>query len=118
LLEDAQASGQVVPTRASPNATPTAGGAWRGRRWLAIGLVFYLPLAGLGLYGWLGQPLALDPVALSQGEPDHAVDPAKLADMVAKLEQRLRDEPQQVEGWIMLGRVQRARERFDESAQA
>jgi cytochrome c-type biogenesis protein CcmH len=118
LLEDAQASGQAAPTRASPNATPTTGGAWRGRRWLAIGLVFYLPLAGLGLYGWLGQPLALDPVALSQGEPDHAVDPAKLADMVAKLEQRLRDEPQQVEGWIMLGRVQRARERFDESAQA
>jgi cytochrome c-type biogenesis protein CcmH len=117
LLEDAQsdasaAQGVTRPTSAGPVASP------RSRRWLAIGLAFYVPLAGLGLYGWLGQPLALDPVALSQGEPDHAVDPAKLTEMVAKLEQRLRDEPQQVEGWIMLGRVQRALERFDASAQA
>lgn len=117
LLEDAQsdasaAQGVTRPTSAGPVASP------RSRRWLAIGLAFYVPLAGLGLYGWLGQPLALDPVALSQGEPDHAVDPAKLTEMVAKLEQRLRDEPQQVEGWIMLGRVQRALERFEASAQA
>lgn len=117
LLEDAQAESQAQ--QASP-ASPSAVHALptRGRRWLAIGLLFYMPLAGLGLYGWLGQPLALDPVALTQGEPDHAVDPAKLADMVSKLELRLRDEPQQVEGWIMLARVQRARERFEESAQA
>lgn len=114
LLEDAQ----TTRAESDTSATTAAGGSWRGRRWLAIGLMFYLPLAGLGLYGWLGQPLALDPVALSQGEPDHAVDPAKLTDMVAKLEQRLQDEPQQVEGWVMLGRVQRARERFEESAQA
>ena len=120
LLEDAQAESGTEPGRATAvqSAPVSAAPSARSRRWLAIGLAFYLPLAGLGLYGWLGQPLALDPVALSQGEPDHAVDPAKLTDMVAKLEQRLRDEPQQVEGWIMLGRVQRARERFEESAQA
>ena len=117
LLEDASVDAQAQSAAVSSTAAVAAPSA-RGRRWLAIGLAFYVPLAGLGLYGWLGQPLALDPVALSQGEPDHAVDPSKLTEMVAKLEQRLRDEPQQVEGWIMLGRVQRARERFEESAQA
>jgi cytochrome c-type biogenesis protein CcmH len=118
LLEDARAGESARTQRPSAGAAATPGMSARGRRWLAIGFLFYLPLAGLGLYGWLGQPLALDPVALSQGEPDHAVDPAKLADMVAKLEQRLQDEPQQVDGWIMLARVQRARERFEESAKA
>jgi len=120
LLEDAQL-GADSGSRQSSRARAAAGAAApspRARRWLAIGLAFYIPLAGLGLYGWLGQPLALDPVALSQGGPDHAVDPAKLTEMVAMLEQRLTDEPQQVDGWLMLARVQRARERFDASAQA
>ena len=117
LLEDASGDAPAQ-TAAATSTSAVAASSARGRRWLAIGLAFYVPLAGLGLYGWLGQPLALDPVALSQGEPDHAVDPSKLTEMVAKLEQRLQDEPQQVEGWIMLGRVQRARERFEESAQA
>ena len=117
LLEDAQAAAaQVVasPERTQTSVPPSS----RSRRWLAVGLALYLPLMGLGLYGWLGQPMALDPLAASSGEPEHAVDPSKLTEMVAKLEQRLRDEPQQVEGWVMLGRVQRARERFEESAQA
>jgi cytochrome c-type biogenesis protein CcmH len=119
LLEDAHGEprAEVRPAVAAGSAAKVAPSP-RGRRWLAIALMFYVPLAGLGLYGWLGQPLALDPMALSQGEPDHAVDPSKLTEMVAKLEQRLRDEPQQLEGWIMLGRVQRAREQFEASAQA
>ncbi len=119
LLEDADRAadtGTRLTSRERAAADPAA--PRRSRRWLALGLALYVPLAGLGLYGWLGQPLALDPVALSQGQPDHTVDPRKLTEMVAKLEQRLSDEPQQLEGWIMLARVQRARERFEESAQA
>jgi cytochrome c-type biogenesis protein CcmH len=120
LLEDAQAAADS-PAEGGSTArarvtSPAPSG--RSRRWLAIGLALYLPLMGLGLYGWLGQPVALDPLAASSSEPEHAVNPSQLTEMVAKLEQRLRDEPQQVEGWVMLGRVQRARERFEESAQA
>jgi cytochrome c-type biogenesis protein CcmH len=117
LLEDADLAADTgLSSRARAAADTTAPS--RSRRWLALGLALYLPLAGLGLYGWLGQPLGLDPVALSQGQPDHTVDPSKLTEMVVKLEQRLTEEPQQLEGWIMLARVQRARERFEESAQA
>ena len=120
LLEDAQLAADTGPRLSSrePSAAVGSAPSTRSRRWLAVGLAVYLPLAGLGLYGWLGQPLALDPVALSSGEPEHNVDPAKLTEMVAKLEQRLREEPQQLDGWLMLARVQRVRERFDESAQA
>lgn len=114
LLEDTAQDAQGVTAQPMPMPAPTR----RQRRWLPLALALYLPLAGLGLYGWLGQPLALDPMALSEGEPDHAIDPAKLADMVARLEQRLKDEPQQVDGWIMLARVQRARERLEESDKA
>jgi cytochrome c-type biogenesis protein CcmH len=118
LLEDTDAAGQAAQGHAGARAAGVVDSQRRQRRWLAIGLALYLPLASLGLYGWLGQPLALDPVALSQGEPDHAIDPAKLSEMVAKLEQRLQDEPQQVDGWVMLARVQRARDRLEEADKA
>ena len=121
LLEDAQSPTGPAASQAGARSHASAAATARspgGHRWLALGLAFYLPLAALGLYGWLGQPLALDPATLAQGHPDPAVDPSKLTEMVDKLEQRLRDEPQQVEGWIMLARVQRARERFEEAAQA
>ena len=86
LLEDADRAadtGNRLSSRERAAADTTAPS--RSRRWLALGLALYLPLAGLGLYGWLGQPLGLDPVALSQGQPDHTVDPSKLTEMVAKL---------------------------------
>ena len=117
LLEDADAADVTAPVGKGSD-TVAAGSNRRQRRLLAVGLALYLPLAGLGLYGWLGQPMALDPLALSEGEPDHAIDPAKLADMVAKLEQRLKDEPQQVDGWVMLARVQRARDHLEEADKA
>ena len=117
LLEDADAADVTAPVGKGSD-TVAAGSNRRQRRLLAVGLALYLPLAGLGLYGWLGQPMALDPLALSEGEPDHAIDPAKLTDMVAKLEQRLKDEPQQVDGWVMLARVQRARDHLEEADKA
>lgn len=117
LLEDADAA-STTATVEKGSDTVVAGSSRGQRRWLAVGLALYLSLAGLGLYGWLGQPMALDPLALSEGEPDHAIDPAKLADMVAKLEERLKDEPQQVDGWVMLARVQRARDRLEEADKA
>jgi cytochrome c-type biogenesis protein CcmH len=46
------------------------------------------------------------------------VTPEKLTEMATALTRRLQDEPDSMEGWIMLGRVQRARGHFEESAEA
>jgi cytochrome c-type biogenesis protein CcmH len=71
------------------------------------------------MYSVLGQPAALDPLALKHGMNDSdEVTPEKLTEMAIALTRRLQDEPNSMEGWVMLGRVQRARGHFEESAEA
>jgi len=92
---------------------------WR-KPWLSIGLlVFVVPVASMVMYSVLGEPAALDPLALKQGANASAeVTPEKLTEMATALTRRLQDEPNSMEGWVMLGRVQRARARYEESAEA
>jgi cytochrome c-type biogenesis protein CcmH len=92
---------------------------WR-KPWLAISLlVFVVPVASVLMYSVLGEPAALDPMALKQGVDNSAeVTPEKLTEMATALTRRLQDEPNSMEGWVMLGRVQRARGHFEEAAEA
>ncbi len=92
---------------------------WR-KPWLSIALlVFVVPVASLLMYSVLGEPAALDPRALVQGADNSAeVTPEKLTEMATALTRRLQDEPNSMEGWVMLGRVQRARGHFEEAAEA
>ena len=115
LLEDVGAASSE-PTTAAPVAAPVV---WR-KPWLAIGvLVFVVPVFSMLMYSALGTPAALDPMALKQGVDSSAeVTPEKLTEMATALTRRLQDEPNSMEGWVMLGRVQRARGHFEESADA
>jgi cytochrome c-type biogenesis protein CcmH len=71
------------------------------------------------MYSVLGNPVALDPMSHQQGSNASAeVTPEKLNEMAIALTRRLQDEPNSMEGWVMLGRVQRALGRFEESAEA
>jgi cytochrome c-type biogenesis protein CcmH len=98
---------------------PTSTVVWR-KPWLAIGLlVFVVPVASMLMYSVLGEPAALDPRALQQSVDASAeVTPEKLTEMAVALTRRLQDEPNSMEGWVMLGRVQRARAHFEEAAEA
>ena len=100
---------------------PAASGSllWR-KPWWAIGLlVFVVPVSSMLMYSVLGEPAALDPMALKQGVDSSAeVTPEKMTEMATALTRRLQDEPNNMEGWVMLGRVQRARGLFEESAEA
>ena len=105
----------------SAPVTPAASGTlmWR-KPWWAIGLlVFVVPVSSMLMYSVLGEPAALDPMALKQGVDSSAeVTPEKMTEMATALTRRLQDEPNNMEGWVMLGRVQRARGLFEESAEA
>ena len=92
---------------------------WR-KPWLSITLmVFVVPVSSFVMYSVMGEPAALDPRALVQGNnASDEVTPEKLTEMAVALTRRLQDEPSSMEGWVMLGRVQRARGHFDESAEA
>ena len=113
-----------VDAHAAPQTSADAGPAsspvvWR-KPWLAIGaMVFVVPVASMLMYSVLGEPAALDPLALKQGVGSSSeVTPEKLTEMAIALTRRLQDEPNSMEGWVMLGRVQRARGHYEESAEA
>ncbi|ATG90379.1 c-type cytochrome biogenesis protein CcmI [Methylomonas koyamae] len=104
LLDEIQ---QDAPTQAPARS---ASGRW------AIPLVgVALPLLSLYLYLTLGEPEAIAKAELAQNQ-------AKAADnvqnMVAALAQRLQQQPEDLEGWMMLGRAYLYMQQYDNSAQA
>jgi cytochrome c-type biogenesis protein CcmH len=94
---------------ASPKRKTT--GFWTARRTsVAVGLS--LPVMALGLYLQLGTPEAINPVAA-----DHTQN-EQLAKMVDTLAARLKDNPNDSKGWVMLAKSYKAMERFEEAQQA
>ena len=83
--------------------------------WTAVVLAVALPLGSMGLYMWVGQPEALNPMAAKT--PDQ-VDPKDLAKMAQTLAEKLQDKPDYLQGWVMLGRTYRTLENFDASLKA
>ncbi|MBN8442071.1 MAG: c-type cytochrome biogenesis protein CcmI [Thauera sp.] len=82
------------------------------KRW-ALGMAVCVPLLAAVGYFALGNPDGLDPekIASRQG-----FTPAQIADMVGKLEARLEQEPDNVEGWMMLARSYTVLEDFPKAA--
>ena len=110
LLEDVGDSAQITK--------PTTQ-AWRAPWVWVMSFVFLVPVAACLMYAVMGQPLALNPAALQADAGQGSdISPEKMTEMATALTRRLKDEPNQVDGWIMLARVQRAREQFDESDEA
>ena len=110
LLDDVGDTAQI--TKSTPQA-------WRAPWIWVMGFVFLVPVAASVMYAVMGQPLALNPAALqAEAEQGSDISPEKMTEMATALTRRLKDEPNQVDGWIMLARVQRAREQFDESDEA
>jgi cytochrome c-type biogenesis protein CcmH len=70
---------------------------WREKPAPAIAAIVVLAMLTLGLYRLVGTPAALEPAAT------HV--PATLPDAIAQLEAELQRNPQQVEGWRLLGRA-------------
>jgi len=81
----------------------------------ALGLVLTLPLAAVALYFVFGNPAALDPAATAHNAGPSA---AEVEQMVATLAARLEKNPDNPQGWAMLGRSYKALGRFDDAAQA
>lgn len=81
----------------------------------ALIVALLLPLVALGGYGVLGNPAALDP---ARREPAPRVTADQIEAMVAKLADRLRQNPDDPKGWVMLARSYKAMGRYPEAAEA
>lgn len=116
-----------APAPAEPVAAPTAPAARaapaaRPSRRLLAGLsVFVLAVAAAG-YAVYGTPGAWRGVPVAQSEEEagagHGGAAEQIAAMVAKLEQRMKEQPDDAEGWSMLGRSYSAMGRYPEAVTA
>src|SRR5690606_12042353 len=79
---------------------------------LAVMLAIALPVAALALYFTIGQPRALDPALQRAGSGEGM--PRGLDEAIAALEQRLRQHPDDINGWLLLARSYRSLERFED----
>ena len=76
---------------------------WRGARGVAVGIAVIVLASGALLYRIVGTPQALDPANLAM--------PESLGDAIAQLEAELERNPDQAEGWRLLGKSYAALQR-------
>ncbi|SDD79915.1 c-type cytochrome biogenesis protein CcmI/CycH [Aquimonas voraii] len=88
----------ALPVEPAPQPTPVG---------VVMAMAVLVPALGFGLYLQVGSPEALDPAA--QVAPPA---PTTMEEAIAALEARLAAEPNDVEGWVLLGRSRRAQEDF------
>lgn len=105
LLEDVQPEdGSEAKNTAVPASRKTA-----------LALLVALPLAAAIGYALLGNPRALDPAQTQARTP---ISPEQMEGMVGKLAEKLKQNPDDANGWVMLARSYKALGRFAEAAAA
>lgn len=112
--------GHVIADASVPDtATATA---FVGGRWVAAAMALGIPTASIALYVALGSPISIDPPAVvaqqaAAGQP-HAITPEMIQTMVQRLEQKLQENPENPEGWMMLARSYTALGQYPEASVA
>lgn len=105
LLDDAEAAANPLP---APGAAP------RRRAALLLGLLLSLFAGG---YYYLDGSWRVAAIVAGEAEPP-APDAASIESMLARLEQRLVANPDDVDGWVMLGRSRETLGRYAGAAEA
>jgi cytochrome c-type biogenesis protein CcmH len=108
VLEDTQAS-------EGPAATV------KPARRLALALALVIPAASIATYLALGEPDATAPIVVqapAAGGAQHEVTADQIQRMVSALAERLKAEPDNAEGWLMLGRSYTALGRYTDAVAA
>ena len=100
---------EEIETEANPVALPSPG---NGKK-TALALLLLLPLVAAGGYLLLGTPQALDLPRIQAQAPQHEIDV-----MLQRLVDRLKDNPDDMQGWVMLARSYKTLGRFAQAAEA
>ncbi|HEX2830510.1 MAG TPA: c-type cytochrome biogenesis protein CcmI [Burkholderiales bacterium] len=98
-------------------ADETADAAPARGRWTAIAAGVAVPILAVAFYALTGTPQALSPQLAGEGG-GHEVTEQQIVDMVSRLAAKLKENPDDAEGWVMLGRSYSVLGRFPEAAQA
>jgi cytochrome c-type biogenesis protein CcmH len=116
---DAQEYARKRAALSADGAAPAAPAS----RALTLGLALLVPLAAFGIYRQIGDLRALDPTLMAAAAvATHAASAdAQAPDMeqaVAGLAAKMAENPDDVEGWVLLGRAYKQMQRFTESRDA
>jgi cytochrome c-type biogenesis protein CcmH len=89
-------------------------------RFIGMAILLFMPLAGLVLYQNIGTPAALDLAAVTpqqsaQNQQPHSSQQPPMEEMVAQLQQRMAEKPDDPEGWLILGRSLKTMQRYEEA---
>ena len=90
----------------------------------AYGVAAFLPIAAIAFYLFVGNPKAIDSVNVPATRPTSQVaqpgmmTPQQTAANIEKLAERLKQNPNDPQGWTMLGRSYLMQERFSDAASA
>ena len=103
---------RVLEDTAVDAAAPSPAASGRAT---AIALAFAVPVLAVVVYLAVGSPRALSPQAM---EASHGITRAQIEHMVGGLSARLEENPDDVEGWAMLGRSYSVLDRYPEAAAA
>ncbi len=108
MLEDVQPGGDAHPAAGRSGIAP------------ALALAALLPIAAVLIYMQVGTPRALDPAAVSAAAAHRGQQFTReqVDEMLAQLATRLASEPDNLEGWVLLGRSYAALGRHSEAATA
>jgi len=107
LLEEVEsAEAQTAPAGHGPS------------RKTAIAVLLLLPILALLAYGIIGNPRALDPTQTAAPAAQPKMTPEQINEMVAKLAARMQANPDDMQGWLMLGRSYKTLGRYDDAVQA
>jgi len=105
------------------DSTAVKKGKIRGGQWVAILLVAGIPLLATSLYNLLGSKQIIPQLAQMQSNP-HPPSPANpngqlsVEEMVNRLAERLRSQPDDRKGWVMLARSYVVLKRYDQAVEA
>ena len=86
-------------------------------------ILLMVPLSGILMYQNIGTPAAINLPATSakqtsQEQPAHSVQQGQMEELIASLQQRLAENPEDVEGWLILGRSLKTMQRYEEAKSA
>ncbi len=87
-------------------------------RWLAYCLVLAIPLVSAGLYAQLGHFQAIEPTPAMLGSPASTPSLADIENMVGKLALRMQANPDDSQGWLMLGKSYKHLQQHAKAAEA
>lgn len=98
------------------------GGSKARGKWMALPLLILIPLASVSLYLVLGEYRVIENPELARAQPQNSTQAAApqmtLEEMEARIKEKLRDDPEDAEGWFMLGRTYMAKQQYAEAVTA